>query len=358
MSRAGGVGKAMRRSAPTTTSSIRLLEHVNLNVPDRRKAYEFYVNRLGGAVHPNGTLQSQLHVNFGVCQFHLPFAKPVDSGACAVPATDLSVEGVDAVPVVVDEFYGAAQLWDGIIELWVAQGGLSKIEEGEDVCVCASEDEARRVAWRALEARKRGDVEKARACLSDEAREKTSLGGESLVILCPFGNVFVLRSASEHVAEELRELGTHPGNPDTPQSRVIGIAHVHIIAKPGSAKEARAFYDALGATTTLSSEDRSLDVVTGKYQVFSIHDDERAVDHDACETNARAWAYHVCMYVNDEDIDAVRAKIGSAYHNSVRFKVLDSLCAPFQVRARAIAPRFYLEHEIRTLQAPMCPLNV
>ena len=52
-----------------------LLEHLNLNVIDKETARAFYVDVLGGAMNPITTNQRQVHVNFGISQFHLPFKR-------------------------------------------------------------------------------------------------------------------------------------------------------------------------------------------------------------------------------------------------------------------------------------------
>ena len=51
-----------------------LLEHLNLNVIDKA-ARAFYVDVLGGALNPSTTNKRQVHVNFGLSQFHLPFKR-------------------------------------------------------------------------------------------------------------------------------------------------------------------------------------------------------------------------------------------------------------------------------------------
>jgi len=52
-----------------------LLEHLNLNVIDGDTARKFYVDVLGGKVNPETTNKRQVHVNFGLSQFHLPFKR-------------------------------------------------------------------------------------------------------------------------------------------------------------------------------------------------------------------------------------------------------------------------------------------
>ena len=52
-----------------------LLEHLNLNVIDKETARAFYVDVLGGALNPSTTNKRQVHVNFGLSQFHLPFKR-------------------------------------------------------------------------------------------------------------------------------------------------------------------------------------------------------------------------------------------------------------------------------------------
>lgn len=42
---------------------LALLDHINLNVPDRDMATSFYVQALGGQINPETTNARQVHVN-------------------------------------------------------------------------------------------------------------------------------------------------------------------------------------------------------------------------------------------------------------------------------------------------------
>lgn len=337
-----------------------------MNVPSRRLAHGFYVGLLGGGVHPVGTLQSQLHVNFGGTQVHLPFARPVvvEAGA-PPPARDFSIEGVDAVeaPSLAenDEFYGAPQLWDGVVEFWTARKGVEAVcndatARGIDAARCACHADAQELAWECLRARKAEGVDAARELV----RSAPGGGDAHAVVVCPWGNVYVLREAQPAVAAALGPdtLGHQPNATETTFTRVIGIAHVHVLGAPGAAAAALPFYrDTLGGLCALANA--RLDVVTGVHQLFSVHDDATAAPYDACVTNAREFAYHVCVYVREPSIAEVERKLtaAGAIYRSDRFQKLDASCAEFQVRARTIAPQFWLETEVRTLGAPMCPLR-
>ncbi|KAJ1630076.1 hypothetical protein T492DRAFT_907122 [Pavlovales sp. CCMP2436] len=114
---------ARAHTAPTPVRAL-LLEHINVNVPDRELARKFYVTALGGIENPSGTNERQLHVNVGVSQFHLPTLRSV-----------LGREPVDV-----------AQRWGGTLELLsseplaniaarVQAAGYSCVESGDALAI-------------------------------------------------------------------------------------------------------------------------------------------------------------------------------------------------------------------------------
>ena len=74
---------------PPPTTAFLLLEHCNLNVADPEAAEAFYAGALGCDVNPASTNARQVHVNFGLCQFHLPYrtSSPWGEGGTTIPVT-------------------------------------------------------------------------------------------------------------------------------------------------------------------------------------------------------------------------------------------------------------------------------
>jgi catechol 2,3-dioxygenase-like lactoylglutathione lyase family enzyme len=163
-----------------------LLEHVNINVPDRAIARAFFCDALGGRENPVGTNARQLHVNVGVSQFHLPTARSV----------------ADPSPVTV------AQHWSGVIELLSAEP-LAAVGE------------------------------RARA-LGFDARETA---GGALAVDGPWASAYVLRAAPAGLADALATVRGHDGG----AGPLLALTKATVAVRPGHAPRIAAFYrDVLG----------------------------------------------------------------------------------------------------------------
>jgi hypothetical protein len=130
---------------------LRLLEHINLNVPEAsRGAVSAFFLALGAAPNPSGSVAGrQLHYNVGLSQFHLPY---------------VSVPGEPVPP-------REAQSWRGTIEMVTA------------------EDPAR-IAERLREvAEEEGGYPALRRCVV-ALRDKVG-GGKVLALRCPWGEGFI-----------------------------------------------------------------------------------------------------------------------------------------------------------------------
>ena len=143
---------------------LALLEHVNLNVPDREQALAFYVTGLGGVLNPNTTNDRQLHVNVGASQFHLLLKSSFASGIQPV---------------------SAAQVWAGHMELW-SRETLEAIQLRLTSLGCA---------WNREEA------------------SPASAGKPHLLCSCPWGNRFIVRTAPTSFNPAAQ--GSHPGGSGT-----------------------------------------------------------------------------------------------------------------------------------------------
>lgn len=85
-------------------SALSLMEHVNLNVPDPAKAEAFFVDALGCVKNPKSSNNTQVHVNLGVCQVHMPFM---------INPPEWQPVNPEKVPV------PFPQAWPGPVTMWV-----------------------------------------------------------------------------------------------------------------------------------------------------------------------------------------------------------------------------------------------
>jgi len=98
-----------------------LLEHVNLNISDEVLARSFYVNGLAGSLNPVSTNHRQVHINLGLCQFHLPYRLSVKEG----------------------EKVSIPQVWPGKIKVWTAEGVhrlARRLKDNEELSNCRVEE--------------------------------------------------------------------------------------------------------------------------------------------------------------------------------------------------------------------------
>lgn len=153
-------------------SSLLLLEHINLNVGNIDVAARFYLDGLGCCPDPDRQAKSKsMHVNVGpLCQFHT-----------ADPAHEPCIEKE------------GPQVWRGVIT----------------------------IAYRPQEFR--AAVERLQAMIPHPPLAGTlcamwALGDSTCDVTCPFGNKFVLRTATPGEAEALAPPGI--GRPGSQASQV------------------------------------------------------------------------------------------------------------------------------------------
>ena len=328
-----------------------LLEHVNLNVPNRAAAHAFYVGALGVAVHPLGTRRHQLHVNLGVSQVHAPFADtPPDGVGEAVRDLEGGSDSLREARVEDGSPYvGEAQVLAGVVRLWVRS---------------ASRSLARLRAARAQPALAGTQF----AFAKDESARAGELGcpGPVVRVTCPWGNAFELVEAPEDVREALEPsaIGAHPGGGG---DECLALAGLELPVRPGVARKLAAMYgevfgmEVFEAAGLESAQAAAWSVVVGPYQRLTFVESADAPDPREYWTSRRTRGWHLCVYVRGWAEARERATAAGVAKPSDRFAALDAPLEPVQFRCTDLrAPGgellLSLEHEVRSLQTRMCPL--
>lgn len=315
-----------------------LLEHVNLNVPNRAVAKQFWVNAIGGAIHPRGTRKHQLHVNLGISQVHLPFADTPPDGV-GEPVVDLE-GGSDSFreAVVADgsPYVGEAQLLRGSMTLWVRSAEKARIR---------------------LHAAAESTI------LSETAFAFEDEGGALIRTRCPFGNTVLLREASGALANELERLGAHAGGGG---ENPLAIASVAVPIPVGMGQPIADFYtDFLGlaasttrsAATAAAATETETTISVGPHQELVFTETKDAPDPDEYWKDRRVRGWHLCLYVRDWATAKKKCFDGGAARESDRYAALDRPLEDCQFRLFALPGGLALEHEVRSPRAPMCPLH-
>lgn len=308
-----------------------LLEHVNINVPNRAIAHEFYVDVLGARVNPRGTTEINFHVNVGVSQFHLPTLR--------------SVAGREPVTV--------GQRWGGTLELLTC----------EPLATVAERARAAGYATRTLTA--------------DEGQEGLGVEG-GLEISGPWDGSFVLRAAPAGLERAVAARRGHAGG----SGSLLALACATMQVPPGAAGRLARFYE---QTMGLAVEEEK---GAGRVQVrfdsgqpglvpqrLVFQEAEGAPPADAYETDERA-AVHIAIYLPDEAsfVRAFRrAEAAGLLYVNPRFeggpaefgsaRTLDEAlgCGQFRVKD-CVDPQTselgaMLEHEVRFPQHKAFPLG-
>ena len=316
---------------------LALLEHVNLNIPDRDKAHAFYVEALGGLENPKTTNERQLHVNVGASQFHLLLQYSYADGV---------------VPVKV------AQVWSGHIELW-SRESLHAIKERMD---------------------KNGSE-----CM---IKERGPGGMPFLLCSCPWGNKYIVRTAPSGFNPTLH--GAHPGG----SASLIAMTRVVHLVPVGLAKSLYQFWtDTMDGNCELVEHPPPPDggddgvpkahcivrFASGQQLIFDEKDDAppaNAYDLD------EACAYHIALYIDHVDAFAKAfeqcetegrlyanprfAASPPEFGNAMSWDAVET-CGQFRIkdlsegRERPAAPSppdgFVLEVEVRSVSHRSCPLT-
>jgi catechol 2,3-dioxygenase-like lactoylglutathione lyase family enzyme len=314
---------------------LALLEHVNLNVPDRDAAHAFYVEGLGGKVNVPSSNDGQLHVNAGASQFHLLLQYRY-------------VEGPQKVTV--------PQVWSGHIELWSR-------EQLSAICT--------RLTRLGHDASVEGD----------------GVPGSNpwLVAHCPWGNKFIVRTAPAGFDPAVH--GAHPSG----SAGLIAITRAVHIVPHGAAARLHGFWSGvMGASSEVvvrggsetagaassSSSHCIVRCTNGQQLIFDERADAStadAYDHD------ESRAYHICVYVDSleafgeafrrcQDLGLLYANPRFAaspphFGNALSWSEVES-CGQFRIKdlrhAGGDAPdaaALVLEIEIRSVAHRSCPLS-
>mmetsp|Transcript_18503 Transcript_18503/g.60239 ORF Transcript_18503/g.60239 Transcript_18503/m.60239 type:complete len:328 (+) Transcript_18503:654-1637(+) len=317
-----------------------LLEHINLNTPNRADCVAFYHSALRAALSPIGTKRHQLHINAGLFQFHLPFAKSPDSAdADPGPITDL-VGGKDSVREVTlsdgDAYLGVGQTHLGTLSLWAAPDALEEVQE----------------RLRAIGA----------PVLGSSAEE---LGAEASVVRtrCPHGNSIELWPAPAEVAADVARAGAHTGGGG---SVVVGLRELRLRVGVGNAHKIANFYrKVLGAQVRVTEGEMvRAEVVTGPHQQLVFEEATNAPPPHLYTQDPRTHGWHIALYVRDWAGSRDRCEaLGLLARSPTRFAALDSPLERVQYRIIDVVDPdtgerlLELEHELRSLAFPSCPLT-
>jgi len=293
-----------------------LLEHVNLGVNDEILARKFFVDGLGCKLNTIGTNYRQVHVNLGLCQFHLPFKtrNPHDVKM-------------------------ASQIINGWIEL-------------------STEEELENIRLRLVDIFKN----------SVEA----SVENHELVVRGPFGNVFKIHTIHKVEAEAIRQLGGHSGGSD----RMLGIKGVRIFCPTGTCQIISKFYETTfrasteiqGGTCSVLFEGpckQSLTfeevdgVVSDNYDMDYIHQYHVACYVDSREAFLSSFAMtqkNGCLFVNPRFQGGPVEFASSETENEARacwqFRIKD-IKNPMQEQQVV----YQLEHEVRSTDHVSFPIH-
>jgi catechol 2,3-dioxygenase-like lactoylglutathione lyase family enzyme len=250
-------------TAASASGAVRplLLEHVNLNIPDRELARAFYAHALGGRVNPVSTNERLLHVNVGVSQFHMPTLR--------------SVRGREPVTI--------AQRWGGTIELLTTE---------------PLEQVAARVRETGYAVRELKEEPRENA-LADGGGEGS--GARALAVDGPWASSFVLRRAPAELAPAVSRRRGHAGG----TGPLIAMPRATVLCRPGAAPLIASFYRGiLGLAVHESAGRARLDFepcapgLVSQSLEFIEHAD--APPADAYDRSEEA-AIHVAIYLPDLD---------------------------------------------------------
>ena len=298
-----------QKSTRSSTQKLRLIEHVNLNIPAAsvELATRFYIDGLGGKLHPVNTNGRQLHVNLGLSQFHLPYLFSMQANR---PVT-------------------TAQAWSGAMDLVTT-------EDLKDVRM------------------RLGDIE-----------EVSIFSSEDSNVLCfkgPFGNSFRLTSSPQS-----KPASHHLGGSST----LIAMSTLVHFVKPGRAKAIGRFYSQVLGLDVEHLSGRIAVPTSCDQRLEFVEDEDRALDPDAYDAN-EACAYHIAVYfsthqeylgayaraekhgavwVNERFCASFSAETCAEAHERCQFRVKD-LRDP-----ETGALGMVLEHELRSPRHASCPFR-
>ena len=297
-----------------------LLEHLNLNVIDGDTARKFYVDVLGGKVNPETTNKRQVHVNFGLSQFHLPFKRN-------------------------------AKLMDPVKEAQVWNGDVSLVTSMSRSDFLARVDNAKNV-------------------------EKIDVSDKHITIRGPYGNVFRVSKFQDLVELDLSsKYRCHAGGYS---STIILSQARHYVLKSNAEKIARYYKNVLGLKIIQHEKGVSVPFcVPGQkvQQLLTYEENDKKADSspDAYDRMEKR-GYHVAIYFDSHEkflrafdrcerlknIYVNKRFIGMApeFASSVTRKQADET-AQFRIKdlrdPKTNELALVLEHEIRSPRHRCCP---
>eukprot|EP00186_Timspurckia_oligopyrenoides_P001619 CAMPEP_0182449128 /NCGR_PEP_ID=MMETSP1172-20130603/31916_1 /TAXON_ID=708627 /ORGANISM="Timspurckia oligopyrenoides, Strain CCMP3278" /LENGTH=280 /DNA_ID=CAMNT_0024646257 /DNA_START=146 /DNA_END=988 /DNA_ORIENTATION=+ len=237
------------------------------------------------------------------------------------------------------------------------------------------------------------DIDKVLDCfVSQQYPYKAHENPVFIETFCPNSNKIRLFQAPLEIQRLYRNAGGFPGEFDirnnAESSRTCGIKEVRMFCAKGTAKGIARFYQNTFGIQSISIETSSMDnslfsaviPVSDVVPQYLIYEEDPQIDKEyECslekkesaleyyEKNVREHGYHICVYVRN--YSAVKSKckeLDSIWHSD-RFQTLDQYTTETQFRMLLITdpdqPQsnrilHVLEHEIRSLDAPQCPLKV
>lgn len=299
---------------PAPAGNIALLGHVGLYVGSRGRAEAFYCGFLGFVPDPRvqagpGQVPDHFYVNMGLNQLHLPLVGRRDV------RTPQAIRGAVEVVYPAEEF--------ARLEALAAEAAC---EPGELA--------VRRVSSEVVE------------------------------VACPWGNVF--RCVASGDVPRLRALlaaqGSHPGE----EAQGVGLSRVEILCPVGSGPAIARFYaEMLGAKTAYSEEDGCAEVKCGGMTSLCYIESPEYVELRGWARGEERDQWNVALYLRDFDGTYARfEKEGLEWEKDIgSFSSVESGAVTEVFRFKDVRDLetgetiLELEHEVRSLRHPACPLG-
>jgi len=311
----GALGPKM---AAASKQNLLLLEHLNLNIASPTEAKAFYVDVLGCTMNPKVNELRQHHYNCGLSQFHCAWKE------------------LDGAPTKVQVLTGEVE----IITVSPLQPLFERLRDSQPQALKGTSFSITR-----------GDN-----------------GGVNLT--CMNGSRFLLQPAPAGFAAAARAAGGHPGGMDT----CVGMRVVRLKVRPGTAAGLARFYEsALQANIERPTQDVCV-VVFGEgaleQRLEFVEDADAPPPNDYELSDARG--YHLCMYVASFESSFNKCNSLGAVWVNPRYKgaplfdsatTLKRALQLNQFRIRDLRDPnsgellLMLEHEVRSVQHPSCPLS-
>jgi hypothetical protein len=193
--------------------------------------------------------------------------------------------------------------------------------------------------------------------------EATILGKRAISLTCAAGNMFYLIQAPKLSIKSLRSYARHEGGGGAP----LGFAQMAIYVKSNTVKRIGDFYSKyFNPLMSISDDGKSLDIVTGPYQVLTfVEDGEKARDPDYYLTHPREGSYHICIYINNFDTVKEKLEKDNLIYKPFKSVYFDEIptIKMTQIRLVRICDvitkelLLCLEHEVRSEESAMNPMR-